>query len=154
MQRQVEISGKDATKLLELLTPRPVSNMDVSKCLYIPMVNQKGCMINDPVLLKVDENILSMTGTDLEVEMIGRVSVNGSVAGSITVPARKLVDICKEIPENASIEFSLKEAGLEIRSGRFRSTLSTLPVDDFPSVDHSESLFSVNLDGKGFKKLL
>ncbi len=39
VQRQVEISGKDATKLLELLTPRPVSDMDASKCLYIPMVN-------------------------------------------------------------------------------------------------------------------
>ena len=106
------------------------------------------------LLLRIDENTLSMTGTDLEVEMIGRVSVNGSVDGAITVPARKLVDICKEIPEDASIEFSLKETGLEIRSGRFRSTLSTLPVDDFPSVDHSEPLFSVNLDGKGFKKLL
>ena len=67
VQRQVEISGKDATKLLELLTPRPVSDMDTSKCLYIPMVNQKGCMINDPVLLKVDENRFWISIADSDV---------------------------------------------------------------------------------------
>ena len=67
VQRQVEISGKDATKLLELLTPRPVSNMDASKCLYIPMVNQKGRMINDPVLLKVDENRFWISIADSDV---------------------------------------------------------------------------------------
>ena len=67
VQRQVEISGKDATKLLELLTPRPVSDMDASKCLYIPMVNQKGGMINDPVLLKVDENRFWISIADSDV---------------------------------------------------------------------------------------
>ena len=56
VQRQVEISGKDARKLLEKLTPRSLENMTSEKCLYIPMVNKLGGMINDPVLLKLDEN--------------------------------------------------------------------------------------------------
>jgi dimethylsulfoniopropionate demethylase len=55
VQRQVEIRGRDATKLLERLTPRNIGAMDLSKCLYIPMVNQNGGMINDPVLLKLDD---------------------------------------------------------------------------------------------------
>ena len=67
VQRQVQINGKDATKLLELLTPRPVSDMDPSKCLYIPMVNQSGGMINDPVLLKIDENRYWISIADSDV---------------------------------------------------------------------------------------
>ena len=95
-----------------------------------------------------------MTGTDLEVEMIGRVEVEVENPGEITVPARKLVDICKEISEDSAIQFSLRESGLEISSGRFRSTLSTLDVSEFPSVNHADPLFSASIDGKAFKKLL
>ena len=55
VQRQVEINGKDARILLEKLTPRSLENMTSEKCLYIPMVNELGGMINDPILLKLDE---------------------------------------------------------------------------------------------------
>ena len=106
------------------------------------------------LLLQISGNQLSMTGTDLEVELIGRLEVAGPEEGEITVPARKLVDICRQIPEKADIEFSLNENRLEIRSGRFRSTLSTLPAVDFPSVDQSSAEMTVDLDSKGFKKLL
>ncbi|MDA0272782.1 MAG: DNA polymerase III subunit beta [Proteobacteria bacterium] len=106
------------------------------------------------LLLQVSGNQLSMTGTDLEVELIGRLEVATPDDGEITVPARKLVDICREIPEKADIEFSLNENRLEIRSGRFRSTLSTLPAVDFPSVDQSSPELSVEMDSKSFKKLL
>jgi DNA polymerase-3 subunit beta len=106
------------------------------------------------LLLIVTGNRLSMTGTDLEVELIGRLEVVSSEDGEITVPARKLVDICREIPERADIEFSLKENRLEIRSGRFRSTLSTLPAVDFPSVDQASPEVTAEMDSKAFKKLL
>ena len=106
------------------------------------------------LLLQVSGNHLSMTGTDLEVELIGRSEVVSPEDGEITVPARKLVDICREIPEKAVIEFSLNGGRLEIRSGRFRSTLSTLPAVDFPSVDESRPEMTAALDSKSFKKLL
>lgn len=106
------------------------------------------------LLLQISGNQLSMTGTDLEVELIGRLEVAGPEDGEITVPARKLVDICRQIPEKADIEFSLSENRLEIRSGRFRSTLSTLPAVDFPSVDQTSAVMTVELDSKGFKKVL
>ena len=106
------------------------------------------------LLLQVSGNHLSMTGTDLEVELIGKLEVLSPEDGEVTVPARKLVDICREIPEKADIEFSLNESRLEIRSGRFRSTLSTLPAVDFPSVDQSSSEMTAELDSKSFKKLL
>ena len=106
------------------------------------------------LLLRVDENRLSMTGTDLEVELIGRVEISAVEAGEITVPARKLVDICREIPDKADIEFTLADGRVEIRSGRFRSTLSTLPANDFPSVDHADPELSAVIDSKAMKKLL
>ena len=106
------------------------------------------------LLLQVSGNQLSMTGTDLEVELIGRLEVVTPEDGEITVPARKLVDICREIPEKADIEFSLNENRLQIRSGRFRSTLSTLPAVDFPSVDQSSPEMTAELESKSFKKLL
>lgn len=106
------------------------------------------------ILLQVEDGHLSMTGTDLEVELIGRIDVSSTQAGEITVPARKMVDICREIPEKAEIEFSLMENKLEIRSGRFRSTLSTLPAVDFPSVDRSSPEMSTELECKAFKNLL
>ena len=106
------------------------------------------------LLLQARDGELALTGTDLEVELIARLEVTVADPGEITVPARKLVDICREIPEQADIEFMIQEGRLEIRSGRFRSTLSTLPAVDFPSVDQSTPELSVELDSKAFKKLL
>jgi DNA polymerase-3 subunit beta len=56
------------------------------------------------VLLVLDGDRLSLTGTDLEVELVGRVEVpGGTESGEVTVPARKLVDICRSLPEGRNI---------------------------------------------------
>jgi len=106
------------------------------------------------VLLQVGPDRLAMTGTDLEVELIGRVALENAVAGEITVPARKLLDICRELPDKADVELELADQRLTIRSGRFRSTLSTLPADDFPSVDKSASEVTIRLPAAKVKRLL
>lgn len=54
-ERQVEISGPDALHLVQLTTPRDVSRMKDDQCFYIPMVDENGGMLNDPVLLKLAE---------------------------------------------------------------------------------------------------
>ena len=90
------------------------------------------------VLLNLEGTQLSLTGTDLEVELIGRVEVEaGGVDGDITVPARKLVDICKSLPDSSQIEFSVDSGKAMVKAGRGRFTLSTLPATEFPSVDES-----------------
>ncbi len=106
------------------------------------------------VLLQVEGNQLSITGTDLEVELVGRLSVEDAEPGEVTVPARKLIDICRELPESAEIKLELKEQRLQIVAGRFRSALSTLPASDFPSVDKSSSEMSLQLDAKHLKRLI
>ena len=76
------------------------------------------------VLLEVQDNQLSLTGTDLEVELIGRTEPNTvDEPGSATVPARKLMDICKSLPEQSEIQFVLEDGRAVLRSGRSRFTL-------------------------------
>ncbi len=55
-ERQVEITGTDAKKLVEMLTPRDLTNLSINKCLYAPITNLSGGIINDPVFVQVDAN--------------------------------------------------------------------------------------------------
>ena len=105
------------------------------------------------LLLQVSPDQLSITGTDLEVEMVAVVPISAEESGEITVPARKLVDICRQLPDKADIRFELIEQRLVIKSGRFRSTLSTLPAQDFPAVDKSASELTISVDSKRMKSL-
>ena len=92
------------------------------------------------ILMVLTEDTLSLTGTDLEVEIVGRLPVE-SVAdmGEITLPARKLVDICRSLPDGATIDFILDDdQRLLVKSGRSRFTLSTLAANDFPATEVSE----------------
>ena len=66
-QRQVEIAGPDATRLVQMSTPRDISRMADDQCFYIPTVDQEGFMTNDPVLLKIgkDRYWVSISDSDL-----------------------------------------------------------------------------------------
>lgn len=55
-ERQIEIAGPDAARLVQMSTPRDISKMAEDQCFYIPTVDRDGCMTNDPVLLRVDED--------------------------------------------------------------------------------------------------
>lgn len=108
------------------------------------------------VQLVLEGQELSLTGTDLEVELIGRVALTTppDSDGEITVPARKLVDICKSLPDGCDIEFALDENRLVLRSGRSRFTLSTLPAADFPSVDQGDDAQSFLVKQGDVKRLI
>ena len=99
------------------------------------------------VLLALEDKTLSLTGTDLEVELIGRVELDAAgVDGEVTVPARKLVDICKSLPEGSTIEFSLEAGKATVKAGRSRFTLSTLPAADFPAAEGGAGSVALSLD--------
>ncbi|WP_414931642.1 DNA polymerase III subunit beta [Vibrio europaeus] len=98
------------------------------------------------LLLKVEDNVLSMTATDLEVELISRVNLEGEFeAGSITVPSRKFLDICRGLPDDSVITFVLEGDRVQVRSGRSRFSLSTLPANDFPNIEDWQSEVEVSL---------
>ena len=66
-QRQVQISGPDAASLIQKLTPRSIKTMEIGKCFYIPMLNENAGMINDPVLLKLDDDMFWISIADSDI---------------------------------------------------------------------------------------
>ncbi|WP_280539877.1 DNA polymerase III subunit beta [Chromohalobacter sp. 11-W] len=107
------------------------------------------------VLLEVRDTQLALTGTDLEVELIGRTAPHHvDEPGSATVPARKLMDICKSLPEKTDITFTLEEGRAVLRAGRSRFTLSTLPVAEFPNIEGSQSDTTLTLTRGTLKHLI
>lgn len=107
------------------------------------------------VLLSVQGQQLSLTGTDLEVELVGRVQLEEAAqAGEITVPARKLMDICKSLPSDAQIDIRLEEQKLWIKSGRSRFTLSTLPANDFPSAEDGQGSLTFHVPQATVRRLI
>jgi len=107
------------------------------------------------VLLSLENGRLSMTGTDLEVEVIG-FSDSGPEGedGEVTVSARKLVDICRSLPDGAQLNFSSGEGKATLKSGRSKFTLATLPANEFPSVDEGEKRIEFVVKGSVLKGLI
>ncbi|MGR5422220.1 DNA polymerase III subunit beta [Vibrio sp. PNB22_4_1] len=107
------------------------------------------------LLLKVEENVLSMTATDLEVELVSKVTLEGDFeAGSITVPSRKFLDICRGLPDDAIITFVLEGERVQVRSGRSRFSLATLPANDFPNIEDWQSEVEVSLSQAELRTLI
>ncbi|MBT0727382.1 DNA polymerase III subunit beta [Rosenbergiella australiborealis] len=107
------------------------------------------------ILLQVTENCLSLTGTDLEMEMIARVGLTQPhETGATTVPARKFLDICRGLPEGAEIHVVLEGDRILVRSGRSRFSLSTLPAGDFPNLDDWQSDVEFTLPHATLKRLI
>ncbi len=97
---------------------------------------------------------LSITGTDMEVELITSVEADVQLEGDITVPARKLVDIVRMLPEGVNITAVLEGDKMTVSSGKGRYTLSTLPATEFPATDQVETLEVVNIQEGTLKNLL
>ena len=87
------------------------------------------------VLLVAREGVLSVTATDLEVELVATAEVAVEAGGEITVSGRKLLDICRALPDGSDIDISLSGEKLVVRSGRSKFSLATLPAAEFPIVE-------------------
>ena len=87
------------------------------------------------VLLVAKEGELLITATDLEVELVASAQIDLELAGEITVPGRKLLDICRALPDNAEVTVALGGDKLAVRSGRSKFSLTTLPAAEFPTVE-------------------
>ena len=107
------------------------------------------------LLLQIEDGQLSITATDLEVELIGRLTLEGDCeAGSITVPARKFLDICRGLPDDALLTVQLEGERISIRSGRSRFTLATLPASDFPNIEDWQSDINITITQAELRALI
>lgn len=105
-------------------------------------------------LLDVAEDVLTVIGTDLEMELIGRARVQNLAPGRTTVPARKLFDICRGLPEGAEVTLDASADKVTVRSGKSRFSLSSLKADEFPSMGQAAGGVSVTLKRAELKTLL
>lgn len=107
------------------------------------------------VLLVAEDNHLTLTGTNMEVELVGRIApVHVDQPGAITVPARKLSDICRALGEEAPIELSLEGDRLHLRCGASHFTLSTLPAQHFPNVEDEPASVRLEVPQKELGRML
>lgn len=88
------------------------------------------------ILFDISEQSLTLTATDLELEMVASTQVNNQGEdGKLTIPAKKLLDICKSLPEDSNLTFETTDETITISSGRGKYSLSTLPASDFPNIE-------------------
>ena len=87
VERQVEITGPDAEKFIQLLTPRDLSKLSINQCKYVLITNAEGGLLNDPVLLRLGKNHfwLSLADSDILLWAQG-VAINSGLNINITEP--------------------------------------------------------------------
>lgn len=125
----------------QLLKPLQLVSGVVEKRQTLPVLSN--------VLLEIEGSQLSLTGTDLEVELIGRVNLSEpATEGAITVPAKKFLDIVRSLPDDAIISLQQNENRVLVSSGRSKFTLSSLPASDFPNVDQDSGSQEYSLPQK------
>jgi DNA polymerase-3 subunit beta len=105
------------------------------------------------VLLTAKGGKLSITATDLEVEMVAEAEVRVDAEGEVTVPGRKLHDIYRAVSDGI-VEMSLSGDRLTVKAGRSRFTLSTLRAADFPTVDDVAAKQTLTLARKDLRRLI
>ncbi|MCZ6561050.1 MAG: DNA polymerase III subunit beta [Gammaproteobacteria bacterium] len=106
------------------------------------------------VMLVAKDGQLSITATDLEVELVASTEMDVEQEGEITVPGRKLLDIFRALPAEAKVSLTLDGDRLRIRSGRSRFTLSTLPAAEFPVVEDIDAQATFTVSQKDANRLL
>jgi DNA polymerase-3 subunit beta len=107
------------------------------------------------ILVSINDGKVSITATDLEVEITTFFSIPDSdLSIDFTVPAKKLFDICKNIDQGSELYFDLKENKLILKARKSRFMLSTLAAENFPNLDAISSASEFTLSQYDLKYLI
>lgn len=108
------------------------------------------------LLFQVSENTLTVTASDLEIETRAQTELESSEVGqfAITLPAMKLINIVRSLPDGLTIVLDFDGSRCTLSAGRSRFKLSTLPADDFPTIDLTQSDISFSLSQHQLKQLI
>jgi DNA polymerase-3 subunit beta len=106
------------------------------------------------VLLAAKNGRLSVTATDLEVELVAGADVTVQQAGEITVPGRKLLDIVRALPDKVVVNLNLDGDRMIVKAGKSRFVLTTLPASDFPTVEEINPQQTFELEQVALRNLL
>ena len=106
------------------------------------------------ILINADQERLRITATDLEVELKTEAAVTKSEEADFTLPARKLIDICRALPEGSEISMDITGEKAVIMAGRSRFTLGVLPAKDYPAIDIEGAIKSIKIQERVIKRLI
>ncbi len=103
-----------------------------------------------------DGDSVSLTATDMDLDMVERVSCPVALPGSVTAPAHTLYDIVRKLPDGASVELTSEpeKERVTVRAGRSTFTLPSLPTADFPSLASDDLPFNFALSSAELKALI
>lgn len=107
------------------------------------------------LLLEGTDNKITLTATDLEMQISMSAETEVIENFSTTVSAKKLLDICRALPEESSLKFIEQESRMQVSAGRSKFNLQTLPAADYPTMTKSATTqLSLRLPQKVFRSLL
>ncbi len=107
------------------------------------------------VLLQKQGEQMTLLATDLELQVSTTLAGKAGEDFAVTVAARKLFDIVRALPEDAKVKLGSKDSQLEVRAGKSKFTLQTLPAEDFPRMETGAGVAGeVSLPQKTLKHLL
>jgi len=105
------------------------------------------------MLMSAEDDSVQITGTDLEIEIRAKSGLMVEQPGEITLPARKLIEICRALPEGTEISLKVENDRASLVAGRSRFTLSALPANDFPIMEKSKVAQSIDIKQQTLKYL-
>ena len=107
------------------------------------------------VLLQIEDNSLTITGTDLEVELSSQTQLSSSSEnGTFTIPAKKFLDICRTLSDDSEITVTFEEDRALVQSGRSRFTLTTQPAEEYPNLTDWQSEVDFELPQNTLRRLI
>jgi DNA polymerase III subunit beta len=107
------------------------------------------------VLIEKDAERLTLLATDIEIQITTGTAAIGPEKTALTVAARKLQDILRSLPESAEVSLNLDDKRLQLKAGKSRFNLQTLPAEDFPRMSPADGQgATIKLTQKQFKRLL
>ena len=106
------------------------------------------------VLVSGRDGHVALTATDLEVELVAKAEVTVQQPGEITLPARKLLDILRALPDAATVSITVEGERAVVKSGKSRFVLATLPAADFPLVEDIRPQHAAAIAQSALKRLL
>ena len=107
------------------------------------------------VFLELEDNTLTLVGSDLETELTTRVKNVGGHDGKTTVSARKLFDICRSLPPESQLSLVVEEDNkMVVTAGKSKFTLQTLSAVDYPRLEETQWKQEFNLSQKQLSQLL
>ncbi len=118
---KIEVTQGKLSKALNV-----VSKVAASSRSTLPILNN--------VLIRVDDNKVSLTATNLDMAIVDYLPVSSAENGVITVPARLLAEFVSNLPKSETVVLETKDNKIITKAGKYSSTINGAPADDFPEL--------------------